>query len=84
MKEKREAYQVPKCECGEPLDYWEEKVYWVTTRITKRGKKSKRDIWPDESGHGADDRLVCSKCGKEYNFTLDQKNRLVRTNEFKW
>ena len=70
-------YQPPKCKCGNPLHIYEEEVKSFNIPICKNGSISKRKIttnWSD----GAQSRLECGKCGKEYWIQEDEKGRCVR------
>jgi hypothetical protein len=75
------SYKKPKCDCGEELIFWSQPVYTVVHFINTNGKKSKRTLM-DYAGEGIYERLKCEECDKEYDFEFDEKDRVIRGEDF--
>lgn len=71
-------YIKPKCECGKDLVLWQEEIYHTYTPITNNGEFSQKGIQKFFDGDGAYERLRCPNCDKEYDYTKDDKGRIVR------
>lgn len=75
------AYEKPKCECGDELAYWSQPIYTRIMDITKRGKLAKKEYlsYDDEYVWA---RLRCFSCDSEYWIEYDEKERLIRGDEY--
>lgn len=77
--ENKLKYQVPVCDCGSRLVYWQEYMYEVHTPITTNGLLSLRGIKQIDTGVlGAWERLHCPDCLNEYVCEKDSNGRILR------
>lgn len=77
-------YDIPKCECGQPLVMYSEEIHKLYTPITKKGTLSSRSVRNYNDGSsGVYERLTCTNCRNEYWATEDKKGRIIRSETFK-
>lgn len=74
------SYKKPICDCGEELVIRQEVVYEDETKITANGEKYKKSKTMFVIDYLNWERLHCIKCGKEYEYELDEKQRIIRGN----
>lgn len=76
-------YKVPTCDCGTRLIHYTEEVYKIETKITNDGRLSKKNINRKYDGNnGIYERLICPICNNEYWMDVDDKDRIIRAEEF--
>lgn len=78
LEGKEMAYQKPKCKCGEDLYFVEIVASEVDYKINKNGSVSKRAL--SKRVHAdvvTGDKLKCFECNDFYDWTLDNKGRII-------